>query len=261
MMHMEHEPGCPYAAALPTVVDLAEKEGWLRALESTIAPIPGIGAALSWNATDESQGDLVFLLGVAHGSRVMHLGCEFGAVSVALARTGADCIVVGASGEEAFFTCVRCVQSGFSNVTAACEDASGKSCLADDSLDAVVVNHALERTCPGCACGWFSREARKILWEELRRVLKVGGQLVLATGRDESPTVAGFRRQSAYVLSPPWPHPVQFIPVQFAGAIPSNGARNQTGLNGQKPSWWPSCLRRGRVQGGETSTLSVFQKH
>lgn len=170
-----------YAAVLPELVEIAERDGWFVALQNVVLPLPSIGAGLFSYVTDESKGDLVFTLNLREGQRVLDLGCGLGSVSVAIARRGAECYAVDVSHEQASFSAIRCRQSGFSNVKAVCAGDDMKLPFCGNYFDAVIMNGVIEWL--GCADRFQGtpEKAQLTMLQEVHRVLRRGGKLYVAS--------------------------------------------------------------------------------
>lgn len=170
-----------YTEALPELVRRAQVDGWLEALKSTIRPLPGIGPGMFSYVTDESKGDLLFLMNIELGHRVLDLGCGLGVLSVAIGRRAGACYVVDISLEQVAFTAIRCRQMGLSHVSAACAGDDMRLPVADDYFDAIVMNGVLEWV--GCADRYRGspEEAQLAMLSEANRVLRPGGQLYVAS--------------------------------------------------------------------------------
>jgi len=131
--------------------------------------------------TDESKGDLVSLMAIGPGDKVLDLGCGLGSVSVAIAQRGAHCHALDISWEQATFTAIRCHQQGFGDVRAVCAGDDMRLPFANEYLDAIVMNGVIEWL--GCADRFVGspEEAQLAMLREAHRVLRTGGQLYVAT--------------------------------------------------------------------------------
>lgn len=223
-----------FTRALPELVSVAASCGWCKALQKVIQPLPGIGPGLFRYVTDESKGDLVSLMGIGRGQKVLDLGCGLGPVSVSIAQQGAHCHAIDISWYCAAFTTIRCHQQGFTNVRAACAGDDMKLPLADGYFDAIVMNGVIEWL--GCAERFSGspEQAQIAMLREAHRVLKKGGQLYVATKN---------RYALVYVLGATPNHGTQLpwigiLPVRLqrwltAGRIPDSRAR-LCGLRGYR---------------------------
>ncbi|MBI4718396.1 MAG: methyltransferase domain-containing protein [Planctomycetes bacterium] len=224
-----------YTAALPSLCARAQQCGWLRALEEIVLPLPAVGPGLFAYVTDESKGDLTFLLDIAAGSRVLDLGCGLGAVTVAAARRGAVCLALDISRHQAAFAATRCHQLGFPDVYPIAAGDNLRLPIASESLDLAIMNGVLEWV--GCAEGFTGTpdEAQRTMLREVRRVLKPGGHLYVAT-------------KNRYAL------------VHWAGTPPDHGA--QVRWIGLLPPRWQRVLLFGtrRDTGARLHSLRGYER-
>ena len=119
-------------------------------------------------AQDDWHARYVDLLGPAPGESVLDVGCGFGAFQPALCAAGARVIGFDLSTGMAREARQRAVQAGLS-VQAVRADAQ-RIPLADRSVDHALVSHML----------YHVPDIRRAL-EEMRRVVKVGGRVLITT--------------------------------------------------------------------------------
>jgi ubiquinone/menaquinone biosynthesis C-methylase UbiE len=177
----EEDEFSAYAKALPALVEAAQRTDWLEALEQVVRPLAGIGPGMFAYVTDESKGDLIYLMNINPGDKVLDLGCGLGAVSVAIADRGAQCCAIDISHEQAVFTAMRCHQMGYPDVRAAAAGDDMQLPLADGSLDAVVMNGVLEWVPCADRYEGSPESAQVAMLKEVHRVLKRGGQLYVSS--------------------------------------------------------------------------------
>ncbi len=170
-----------YTRALPELVEVARTDGWLQALERVIRPLPQVGPGMVSYVTDESKGDLVYLLDIRAEQTVIDMGCGLGAVTVAAARRGAICYAVDVAQEQATFAMIRCHQMGFQRVLAVCAGGDMKLPFPTEQIDTVILNGVIEWA--GCSKTFEGtpEQAQHSMLTEICRVLKPGGLLYVAT--------------------------------------------------------------------------------
>lgn len=170
-----------YARVLPELVKVAERDGWYKALNSIVRPLPDVGSGMFSYVTDESKSDLIFAMNIQSGQKVLDLGCGLGPVSVALAQRGAECHVLDVSFEQTAFTALRCHQSGFADVKGVCAGDDLRLPFADEYFDAVIMNGVIEWV--GCTKRFdgSAEDAQLAMLREAHRVLKTGGQLYVSS--------------------------------------------------------------------------------
>jgi SAM-dependent methyltransferase len=171
------------------MVALAERDGW-RAAVAEVRP------ELFAYVDDPTRAVFLDLVPLTPGMRALEIGCGLGQILVALSPRVRELHAVELSPGQAQFAAERCRQSGCGNVHVA---AGGDDLLlpfADQSFDAVVMNHVFE---------WIriaddvnaTLAAQKLVLSEIQRVLAPGGLLYISTknrfglrlllgGRDEN---------------------------------------------------------------------------
>ena len=171
---------------LEMLVELAERLGWRWALQAVYHDDPD----LVRYATDRSRSLCVDLLGLDGTQDVLEVGTGLGQMTVELGRRSASVESLEVVEAQARFAAVRCRQEGVSNARISPGGASGRLPFPDASFDRVVFNLVLE----WCASrsGRDPEEFQKGMLAELRRVLRPGGILYVATkNRFGAPYVLG----------------------------------------------------------------------
>jgi SAM-dependent methyltransferase len=128
---------------------------------------------------DQRRADWRFLLKCQSRGLVLDVGCGLGALSIPLARDNLGVVSVDATQERVKFVEIRCRQEGINNLQPACASAL-RLPFPDNYFDTVVLNAVLE---------WLGlsdeerppKEVQIQGLREARRVLKLGGEIYLAT--------------------------------------------------------------------------------
>jgi len=161
------------------MLDNAKNKGWLSALEETLLPLSN---EYTFNyAIKEARGDWHFLTPVSSKSKVLDLGCGWGASTMALARNYSYVCAADSTVETLKFLKIRADQEGLKNIDFAVLDPLdyGKLPFKDNSYDLVVLNGVLEWTGTEDKDS-NPRDIQLRALKEIRRVLKPDG--VLYTG-------------------------------------------------------------------------------
>jgi ubiquinone/menaquinone biosynthesis C-methylase UbiE len=155
---------------------VAREKGYRHALEATL--LPKTNDYVFRYALDESRSDFKFLLPLSSESRVLDIGCGWGAVTVGLARRVGEVWGVDSTLETLEFVKLRAEQEALSNIRLLHADVLdfGQLPLPSDFFDVVLLNGVLE---------WIGvhrrdvspRQAQVFALKEIRRTLKHGGTL------------------------------------------------------------------------------------
>jgi SAM-dependent methyltransferase len=162
-------------AAIDRCIELAEKEGWNKALNDYLRPI---SPDTYQYATDYSRADWRFLLPLSKESKVLDLGSGWGIISLALARTCGSVVSMDETYEKVRFLNIRKTQEKVDNITVVHAGDLLELPFPDREFDAVVMNGVLEWT------GVSSHEAdpltaQKKFLKSTHRCLKDNGILYL----------------------------------------------------------------------------------
>jgi len=132
-----------------------------------------------YNESEERAPWADWLLRSAEQPIVLDFGCGLGAITVVLARLGAQVLACDASFERAQFTRIRTQQESLDRVTVFCWDGTGDAPIPHDSVDVVLLNGVLEWV-PESIRAANPWSAQLSVLRALHKVLKPGGRLFLA---------------------------------------------------------------------------------
>ncbi len=158
------------------IIEIAEKQGWDKALNDFVRPI---SLHTYQSATDYSRADWKFLLPLTRETKVLDWGCGWGIISLALARTCRHVVSLDEDLERLRFLLIRKIQSKTDNITLVHGGGSLELPFPDAEFDLVVMNGVLEWT------GISSHEknpfiAHKKALKSVRRCLKGAGIFYIA---------------------------------------------------------------------------------
>jgi SAM-dependent methyltransferase len=182
---------------------LARERGWRSALQV----VKGEDPEFIRYVTDPGRGSFIDLLPLTRDSDVLEIGPGLGQITPLLARHARSVCALEVVSGQAEFAAERCRQEGMSNVLCA---AGGDDCrlpYADETFDLVVLNLVFEWCASRLSDETFTSVQRRFLGE-IRRVLKPGGSLYLATKN---------RFALGYLVGRPDEHCHQ---VRFGSALP-----------------------------------------
>jgi ubiquinone/menaquinone biosynthesis C-methylase UbiE len=160
------------------LLEVANEKGYQRALEECL--LPKTTQYVFDYALNESRGDFRFLLPLNNHSRVLDVGCGWGAVTCAFARTSGEVVAADSNIYTLQFLKIRAEQEELDNIKPVniqpLDDA--RLPFADSYFDAVLLNGVLEWV------GSATKENRpdeiqKKALKEIRRILKPGGKLYI----------------------------------------------------------------------------------
>jgi len=158
------------------VLHVAQTQGWQTAIYDVLNPA---GTEVHATIGDERRADWKYLLPLSPESRVLDLGCGWGAAALALAKTCGQVVAMDATWERVHFLDIRRRQQGFGNLY----PIHGGDTLAfpfpDGYFDLVVLVGVLE---------WFGesypdlppRAVQLKALRNLQTLLKPGGYLYIA---------------------------------------------------------------------------------
>jgi SAM-dependent methyltransferase len=171
------------------MVELAERDGWRSAVGQIRPEMLGY-------VDDATRAMFLDLIPLNKDMRALEIGCGLGQILVALASRVRELHAIELSPGQAQFAAERCRQEGFDNVHVA---AGGDDLLlpfADQTFEAVVMNHVFEwiRIADDVSA---NLAAQRLVLGEIKRVLAPGGVLYISTknryglrlllgGRDEN---------------------------------------------------------------------------
>ncbi len=154
----------------------AQAEGYQVALHKHL--LPNTDEYVYRYALDESRGDFRFLLPLGGRTRILDLGCGWGSVTCAVARTAGQVVGADTNVQTLRFVRLRAQQEGLHNLTPVHMDPLDYAGLPFPSgyFDAVLMNGVLEWVGSAARCGSPRRLQLRAL-RETRRVLKPEGCL------------------------------------------------------------------------------------
>lgn len=160
------------------LIATAQKDGYRYALESEL--LPNTDDYTLHYALDESRGDFKFVLPLSRQSRVLDIGCGWGAVTTALARSAGLVVGLDTTSETLEFIEVRAQQENIENLVLGHIDPIdyGELPLVSGYFDVVVLNGVLEWV--GSSNMLVSVEqAQNLALRELWRLLRPGGTIYI----------------------------------------------------------------------------------
>lgn len=160
------------------LIDTAERQGYKHALRNVL--LKETNPYVCYLAEEEGRADFSVLLDLDTHSKVLDIGCSWGAICVALARRCGEVYAVDSIIESLRFLQVRARQESLSNLHLARIEPLdfGKLPFSDSYFDAVLLNGVLEWI--GSARVALSVEdVRRLALEEIKRILKPNGRLYI----------------------------------------------------------------------------------
>lgn len=163
-------------ADMHRVLNVAQSEGWQTAAYDVLNPR---GSHVHATVGDERRADWKYLLPISKESRVLDLGCGWGAASMALAEIAGQVVSMDATWERVRFLDIRRQQQGVTNITPIHGGDTLTFPFPDGQFDLIVLVGVLE---------WLGesypelppREAQLKALHNLRRLLAPGGRLYIA---------------------------------------------------------------------------------
>jgi len=175
---------------MPHLLAIAREKGYQQALEAML--LPRTNDYVFRYALDENRSDFIFLIPLSAQSRVLDIGCGWGAVTIGIARRAGEVWGVDSTLETLDFVKLRAEQEALSNIRLVHSDALdfGQLPLPSDYFDVVLLNGVLE---------WVGihrkdmppRQIQILALREIRRVLKPSGTLYLGIENRYSYTYFG----------------------------------------------------------------------
>jgi SAM-dependent methyltransferase len=158
------------------VLNVAESEGWQTAVYDVLNPS---GSHVHATVGDERRADWKYLLPISRESRVLDLGCGWGAASMALADIAGEVVSMDATWERVRFLDIRSRQQGITNIHPVHGGDTLTFPFPDNYFDVVVLVGVLE---------WLGesypdlppRQAQLKALHNLRRLIRPGGHLYIA---------------------------------------------------------------------------------
>lgn len=162
-------------AEMEKVIAVAETQGWQTAVYDVLNPR---GSEVHATVGDERRADWKYLLPLASHSRVLDLGCGWGAASLALSQSCGQVVAMDATWERVRFLDIRRRQQNVANLHSIHGGDTLTFPFPDGYFDLVVLVGVLE---------WFGesyphlppREAQLKALANLRRLLKPGGYIYI----------------------------------------------------------------------------------
>lgn len=159
------------------LLQLAEGIGWQRALAEYADPRRSNVVPL---ITDQRRGRVVEPLEGGQDKRVLDFGCGYGGVSLHLSRKFGEVVSIDGSLERVKFLALLSKQEDIGNITPVCHQDVLRLPFPDASFDAVSMVGVIEYL-PTSIPGVSTKTAHLKCLAEFKRVLRPGGQLLIAT--------------------------------------------------------------------------------
>jgi SAM-dependent methyltransferase len=158
------------------VIETAQSQGWQTAVYDVLNPT---GSEVHATVGDERRADWKYLLPLSKESRVLDLGCGWGAAAVSLSETCGQVVAMDATWERVHFLDIRRRQQGIENLHPVHGGDTLTFPFPEGYFDLVVLVGVLE---------WFGesypdlspRAAQLKALSNLRPLLKPGGYLYIA---------------------------------------------------------------------------------
>jgi len=161
---------------MQNVIEAAKSQGWPSAVYDVLNPA---GSEVHATVGDERRADWKYLLPLSPDSRVLDLGCGWGAAAIALSQICGQVVAMDATWERVQFLDIRCRQDQIDNLYPIHGGDTLTFPFPDGYFDLVVLVGVLEwfgESYPGLA----PREAQLKALHNLWRLLKPGGHLYIA---------------------------------------------------------------------------------
>lgn len=159
------------------LLELAEDIGWRRALTEYADPRRSNVVPL---ITDQRRSRVVEPLKGGQDKRVLDFGCGYGGVSLHLSQRFGEVVSIDGSLERVKFLALISEQEGIGNITPVCHQDVLRLPFPDASFDAVSMVGVIEYL-PTSIPGISTKAAHLKCLAEFKRVLRPGGQLLIAT--------------------------------------------------------------------------------
>lgn len=169
----------PPKPAMATVMELARAKGYRHALTECLAKqFPRLMSRTPLAPAQRTAG--LRLIEPSGGERVLDLGCALGVLSVPLAKRARLVVALDATHEALEFLALVRGQDGLANLVPVCNGDPLRLPFSDEYFDWVILNAVFEYL-PEAIAEPSVWRAHRLALEEVRRVLKPGGRVYLAT--------------------------------------------------------------------------------
>ncbi|MCS6955762.1 MAG: class I SAM-dependent methyltransferase, partial [Candidatus Calescibacterium sp.] len=162
-----------------TLILKAESEGWQNGLKNVLRFLPkGNAEYLSKYICGQQRTLALYLLDVSPNHIILDHGCGWGNITCYLASQVKTVVAMDLVTYRSRFTQIRGLQSGLNNIIPVISGDYPKLPFLDNSFDSVIMNGVLEWIPYNVEGDPYLIQAKRL--EEIARLLKPGGQLLLA---------------------------------------------------------------------------------